>query len=106
MEQKYKDQFAEYIKQFKRNQHRKGFTASVAELQSEALSLIEVNPSVDSPLPKWARDVMYMPAVSKRTKMMLLQYHDNQIRKHRTELARPTITIPSTNNTNTQEEEY
>lgn len=103
MEQKYKEQFAEYIKQFKRNQHRKGFTASVEELQSEALNLVEVDPAVDSPLPKWAKDVLYMPAISKRTKFMLLLYHDNHIRKHRSELARPTITIP-TNDNNQQED--
>lgn len=109
MEQQYKDQFAEYIKQFKRNQHKKGFVASINELTAEALTMVEVDPTVDAPLPKWAKDVMYMPAVSKRTKLMLLRYHDTQIRKHRTALARPTISIPTdginNNYNNNQEEE-
>lgn len=98
MEQNYKEQFAEYIKTFKRNQHKKGFVASVTELQSDALNLVDVNPQVDSPLPRWAKEVLYMRGVSKRTKWLLLQYHDNQIRKYRSELARPTITIPTSDN--------
>lgn len=86
MPEVYWDQFATFAT---KDRHLKNwkFKLNMEEIQSKRLRLMPLDVSKDPPLPDWARQILYASHLSKRTKHLLLQYHDKKIKQFRIHLS-------------------
>lgn len=103
-ERAYYEKFVEYTRD-KNNIRGLRYKLNMEELQKANLQMIKLDYRTDSPLPKWAMAIIRQRGISQRTKLLLLQYHNLKITKHRKQLAMPSVA--NTNQNETEEgEEY
>lgn len=93
----YLEEFADYAKSSRKKSNYK-FKLNMEEIQSVSLDFIPLNVKIDPPLPDWAKRVVFESHLSKRTKLLLLQYHDRKIRENRLRLSSPMRDTYNTNN--------
>lgn len=82
MDSEYQKDFVEHSKSAKKNS-RKKFYLNMQEVQSKKMEFIPLNPKTDTPLPLWAKRIVFESHLSKRTRLLLLQFHDKRIREYR-----------------------
>lgn len=82
----YWDQFASFATQ---DRHKKNwkFKINMEEIQSKRLRLMPLDVTSDPPLPDWANQILSASHLSKRTKHLLLRYHNKKIRQYRLHLS-------------------
>ena len=82
----YWDQFASFAT---KDRHLKNwkFKLNMEEIQSKRLRLMPLDVTSDQPLPDWAHQILSASHLSKRTKHLLLQYHNKKIRQYRLHLS-------------------
>jgi len=82
MENLYWEQFVDYAKLAKRSANHK-FQINMEEIQNLSVNFIPLDVQKDPPLPDWAKRILFESHLSKRTRLLLLQYHDKKIRLNR-----------------------
>lgn len=97
-ERAYFEKFVEYTKD-KNNLRGLKYKLNMEELQKANLQMIKLDYTTDSALPRWAMSIIRQRGISQRTKLLLLQYHNLKITKHRNKLAMPTVDRPIQNET-------
>ena len=93
----YLNEFADYAKSSRKKSNYK-FKLNMEEIQNVNLNFIPLNVKIDPPLPGWAKRIVFESHLSKRTKLLLLQYHDRKIRENRLRLSSPMRDTYNTNN--------
>lgn len=88
-------QQTEYWEEFKEFSDRKltrqkKHKLNMEELQSKRLHAMPLDVTTDAPLPKWAMSLVCTSQLSKRTKLLLLQYHNSKINSYRMGIATAT----------------
>lgn len=63
------------------------FKINMEEIQSNRIRLLPLNAATDPPLPDWASQILSESHLSKRTKILLLRYHNKKIRQYRLQLS-------------------
>lgn len=94
MEEKYHEQFVDFATRKKKESTRRtsNFHLNLMEIQSNKVKAISLNPATDPPLPDWARTILAEPYITKRTRILMLRYHDGNIRAMRLIASRPKPT--------------
>lgn len=83
------------------------FKMIMDERQSKGLRIMPLDREKDPPLPDWARRLVTEKYLSRRMKLLLLKFHDDNIRQHRMGVAScaASTTTDTQGETETDEEE-
>lgn len=83
------DGFIEYMGELRRK-HDFRFRLNMEELQRGRLTEhVRLDLENDPPLPDWARNLLEVSHLSKRTRVCLMKYHNDKIRERRRAIATP-----------------
>lgn len=70
-----------------RRESRYSFQMLMDEKQSKSMRMMPLDRENDPPLPGWARRLVTEKRLSKRIKLLLLKFHDDNIREQRMKTA-------------------
>ena len=95
MQEEYLERFSNFVKKSQRGKsnskevERENFKRSMEEVQDTNMALIDLDETKNTPLPSWARQIVEAKKMSKRTKLLLLKFHNLRIIAYRKSLATP-----------------
>lgn len=97
MDEKEISEFKRYSTRVRRESNY-SFQMLMDEKQSKSMRMMPLDKENDPPLPGWARRLVTEKLLSKRVKLLLLKFHDDNIREQRMKTASCAATQQNTNN--------